>query len=105
MTEDYLKATEQEMRGAKFLVEQIDACGDNTDKKIRLVAMIMHQINGQIEEHKKLTLEIYQALPKKSRGRDLCDTLQKRKRSRSRMDKTKPCEGLGPGLTPGGIAT
>ena len=78
--------TVYEMRGAKFLVEQIDACGDNIDKKIRLVAMIMHNINAEIEEHKKLYL------------------YRLKRRSRSRMNKTKPCEGLSPGLTPGGIA-
>ena len=45
--------TEHEMRGAKFLVEQIEACKDKK-KKIRLVAMIMHSINGEIEAHKVL---------------------------------------------------
>lgn len=106
MTDKYLEPTEREMLGAKFLVEQIDACGDNTDKKIRLVAMIMHSINGEIVEHKKLTLAAYEAQPKRGRGRDMqrqYATLQRR--SRSRMKKTKPYEGLGPGLNPGGITT
>ena len=103
MTDKYLEPTEREMRGAKFLVEQIDACGDNTNKKIRLVAMIMHQINGEIAEHKKLTLAAYKALPRR-RGREMYQQYASlQRRSRSRMKKTKPCEGLGPGLTPGGI--
>jgi hypothetical protein len=56
---DPLEPTEQELRGAKFLVEQIEQCGDNTDKKIRLVAMIMHNINQTIESHKTITLAAY----------------------------------------------
>jgi hypothetical protein len=56
---DPLEPTEQELRGAKFLVEQIEQCGDNTDKKIRLVAMIMHNINQTIDQQKSITIAAY----------------------------------------------